>query len=193
MCTSTPRGATWDHPRVCGEQQAATMPPEQVEGSPPRVRGTGNISGDFEVILGITPACAGNRTGESAQVVVPKDHPRVCGEQKGDWRRGSGLRGSPPRVRGTGHAGKNKSANLRITPACAGNRRSSRLFFRLTQDHPRVCGEQQQGKKSSGQPGGSPPRVRGTAGFHAIVSITCGITPACAGNSPAKTRAPYSF
>ena len=49
-----------DHPRVCGEQQAATMPPAQIEGSPPRVRGTEYRRIQAGGIGRITPACAGN-------------------------------------------------------------------------------------------------------------------------------------
>ena len=32
-----------DHPRVCGEQNANSLPMKQLDGSPPRVRGTDDI------------------------------------------------------------------------------------------------------------------------------------------------------
>ncbi len=51
-----------DHPRVCGEQATWTMAAEAAEGSPPRVRGTARWRGEVELLAGITPACAGNRS-----------------------------------------------------------------------------------------------------------------------------------
>ena len=50
-----------DHPRVCGEQSANRYIPVPPEGSPPRVRGTGDLGMCSAGINGITPACAGNR------------------------------------------------------------------------------------------------------------------------------------
>jgi len=91
-----------DHPRVCGEQECAPPTSHLVEGSPPRVRGTGKkvckVSHDGR----ITPACAGNRVCQDDRRNGARDHPRVCGEQP--WPDGDkGTRqGSPPRVRGTG-------------------------------------------------------------------------------------------
>ena len=51
-----------DHPRVCGEQFAAEIASAQTEGSPPRVRGTAAANFLALIPVGITPACAGNRT-----------------------------------------------------------------------------------------------------------------------------------
>jgi len=70
-----------DHPRVCGEQHSFFNGHGTVEGSPPRMRGT---------VLGepyswpefrITPAYAGNSYVFPFKEVMPRDHPRVCGEQ----------------------------------------------------------------------------------------------------------------
>ena len=90
--------------------------------------------------------------------------------------------GSPPRVRGTVLCVFGLLLRNRITPACAGNS----IFFihpRYTlEDHPRVCGEQNNAFLNLNISGGSPPRVRGTVirshSFHAPFRIT----PACAGN-----------
>ena len=55
------KSGTRDHPRVCGEQ-VWTHPPEWCRaGSPPRVRGTDGDVYEFLRVVGITPACAGNR------------------------------------------------------------------------------------------------------------------------------------
>ena len=52
------------------------------------------------VVLGITPACAGN-TGRSGGIgPIIWDHPRVCGEYKEDDIEIALDQGSPPRVRG---------------------------------------------------------------------------------------------
>ena len=66
---------------MCGEQ-AATFPGAEVYlGSPPRVRGTGMAALMMASIMGITPACAGNRIHVYRYVRPWRDHPRVCGEQ----------------------------------------------------------------------------------------------------------------
>ena len=50
-----------DHPRGCGEQ-CVWRDGEIVEtGSPPRMRGTGEMTQDMAIDTGITPADAGNR------------------------------------------------------------------------------------------------------------------------------------
>ncbi len=50
-----------DHPRVCGEQELRKVELREVEGSPPRVRGTVHVYQLSYHHQGITPACAGNR------------------------------------------------------------------------------------------------------------------------------------
>ena len=70
----------------------------------------------------------------------------------------------------------------RITPACAGNSCTG-IFLDVNRgDHPRVCGEQLIPALRKALRIGSPPRVRGTVFFAALVSAGCRITPACAGN-----------
>ena len=49
---------------------------------------------------GITPACAGKSKASYGDVVVNKDHPRVCGEKSIGYLGILLLEGSPPRVRG---------------------------------------------------------------------------------------------
>ena len=80
------------------------------------------------------------------------------------------------------------SGCYRITPACAGNRYSCSYADGFTEDHPRVCGEQSFSILSIVRESGSPPRVRGTAGFHGLIYGFLRITPACAGNSGARQR-----
>ena len=91
--------------------------------------------------------------------------------------------GSPPRVRGKVIRRRLDVRRRRITPACAG-KSLLRFFWRcFCRDHPRVCGEKDAGPERTGKPEGSPPRVRGKAGFRLIFANGFGITPACAGKS----------
>ena len=92
-----------DHPRVCGEQPAANFADISSAGSPPRVRGTDSRGGDYFMIQGITPACAGNSGYFLGGRGDLRDHPRVCGEQYRPKLCGVDGVGSPPRVRGTVH------------------------------------------------------------------------------------------
>ena len=91
----------WDHPRVCGEQLAQLGKMQVILGSPPRVRGTGQILLRHYPKVGITPACAGNSPIPADQLVHAQDHPRVCGEQSKTYAANERYAGSPPRVRGT--------------------------------------------------------------------------------------------
>ena len=170
---------------MCGEQVSlCTRYPHRL-GSPPRVRGT-EFGAKYALNpLRITPACAGNSVLADMEKHVAMDHPRVCGEQ---WSSAAALRcllGSPPRVRGTVGESKEKLAQNRITPACAGNRLRYRCMSGMVGDHPRVCGEQRSPAHAPGQPPGSPPRVRGTGAKEVTMTDLKRITPACAGNSRA--------
>jgi len=111
-----------DHPRVCGEQDFASVEDVQAIGSPPRVRGTALPVAVDAVEGRITPACAGNSAARYAQTALQEDHPRVCGEQDCVDIRTILVEGSPPRVRGTARNLSPSPSQVRITPACAGNR-----------------------------------------------------------------------
>ena len=119
--------------------------------------------------------------------VVIGSPPRVRGTvpySSGKSRTG----GSPPRVRGTGSNYFFAALDAGITPACAGNRKSSGPQSLPLWDHPRVCGEQRHQTIPAGGAGGSPPRVRGTVDTRLVAKKPMGITPACAGNSLADRQ-----
>ena len=121
-----------DHPRVCGEQKIPETAFQEIQGSPPRVRGTAQLVRDYDLIARITPACAGNRPRESCTAQGREDHPRVCGEQVWPCGPCGPLMGSPPRVRGTAPVAVNPNPLVGITPACAGNRlKKARHFYIL--------------------------------------------------------------
>ena len=56
-------------------------------------------------------------------MVVGGDHPRLRGEQKHIKKRLERGYGSPPLARGTGFSRIDNAGAIRITPACAGNRK----------------------------------------------------------------------
>ena len=115
------------------------------------------------------------------------DHPRVCGEKDKAAEKAQHLRGSPPRVRGKEKGRRDGCDHQRITPACAGKRRSDWIIRSIYWDHPRVCGEKLAAKAGSINGMGSPPRMRGKGNFHVVTHTKVGITPACAGKREVST------
>ena len=140
-CRAKMRSGRWDHPRVCGEKLDIDSAPARHWGSPPRVRGKGNVGFTAKDKVGITPACAGKRNSGNLCLTITGDHPRVCGEKTQTGAAVVSPLGSPPRVRGKVLSLQRKKSKQRITPACAGKR--YRRFYRWSfhRDHPRVCGE----------------------------------------------------
>ena len=130
-----------DHPRVCGEKQAAVALPQPVLGSPPRMRGKACLTLIIRLLLGITPAHAGKSLPAVLKCPPTRDHPRVCGEKRRvrSWR--ALLLGSPPRMRGKVFIGQVCIAPKGITPACAGKSLRPDNNPSTSWDHPRVCGE----------------------------------------------------
>ena len=127
---------------MCGEQISPGALQLNIEGSPPRVRGTAILGDPDAAEGGITPACAGNRVFCVSFRSHAEDHPRVCGEQRAKAGKWICSAGSPPRVRGTVSTGAAGSSVSGITPACAGNRCIWHGNIDRDKDHPRVCGEQ---------------------------------------------------
>ena len=134
-------GKTRDHPRVCGEKSSLMQMDVGPLGSPPRMRGKGELPKDTKDYFGITPAYAGKRMLYARAVRRDRDHPRVCGEKCGPLRWGPEMPGSPPRVRGKGRPGRLRVWLARITPACAGKSCIACPHSFAFMDHPRVCGE----------------------------------------------------
>ena len=169
---------------MCGEKKRLAACAQTAEGSPPRMRGKAFRPAVIARWHRITPACAGKSCPLPRRTVSVRDHPRVCGEKRPDWKNEVELVGSPPRVRGKDAIQRHPSCGFGITPACAGKRRTDSKTTLSHEDHPRVCGEKvgPVGCVSGWQ--GSPPRVRGKDCGHCRLSPLYGITPACAGKSP---------
>ncbi len=179
------------HPRVCGEQLGRRGSQKPKRGSSPRVRGTGAGAPILPKRARFIPACAGNSSAGVAARNRSAVHPRVCGEQPASGGVVVLFIGSSPRVRGTDHDEEDVLIGGRFIPACAGNSRPMHRPCPGTSVHPRVCGEQEAGKASSGTATGSSPRVRGTGGLLVMQGGQPRFIPACAGNSrgqPARHR-----
>src|SRR5690606_29012335 len=96
---STPRRP--DHPRVRGARRCSHGPVSDVQGSPPRARGTHDEIPSGRGCRGITPACAGNTARPACARSIAPDHPRVRGEHAELATEFERPAGSPPRARGT--------------------------------------------------------------------------------------------
>ena len=175
--------AIWDHPRVCGEKIPSSLNWPMFLGSPPRVRGKADSANLHQPKPGITPAYAGKSTGLCEHSRQEQDHPRVCGEKSAASIWAICARGSPPRMRGKDPRFIDDDTAGGITPACAGKRPVSPIWWTPCQDHPRVCGEKSFHSLDESALPGSPPRVRGKASFFGIFCPGVRITPACAGKS----------
>ena len=151
------------HPRVCGERMGSHPRGTTTVGSSPRVRGTAVIAAVLDIHARFIPACAGNGPVGGRDRAMRSVHPRVCGERRGMESARLGMRGSSPRVRGTGQQLGQQLIGGRFIPACAGNGPHSRPSLRGRTVHPRVCGERPALRPASATGGGSSPRVRGTA------------------------------
>ena len=152
----------WDHPRVCGEHEAAFLHACGHRGSSPRMRGTQENHVSNHIAGGIIPAYAGNTRRTVPSCRPDRDHPRVCGEHfwRVAWYRAG--TGSSPRMRGTHAAVVRDVLRCGIIPAYAGNTSAVLSIGVVDRDHPRVCGEHRDGVLDSFSVGGSSPRMRGT-------------------------------
>ena len=113
----------------------------------------------------------------------PWDHPRACGEKTCEYVERDGKVGSPPRMRGKDWDMTDPDDPKMITPAHAGKSTLVTFVFSLTRDHPRACGEKQQGLLCNKLFLGSPPRMRGKVSSSPSRNAIPGITPAHAGKS----------
>ena len=111
-----------DHPRACGEKFNRIAKPFREQGSPPRMRGEGELDLGNSTHTGITPAHAGRRPADKSHRTGRWDHPRACGEKIALISPFQSDSGSPPRMRGKVYAGDWHIAVAGITPAHAGKR-----------------------------------------------------------------------
>ena len=156
-------------------------------GSPPPMRGKGR--GHYCALMqsGITPAHAGKSIALKSARNRAQDHPRPCGEKMDTATLGLQEKGSPPPMRGKGDAAIWTLCAMRITPAHAGKSALQLFCLRITQDHPRPCGEKVGHLSATRASMGSPPPMRGKGRRRVVRVEVAGITPAHAGKSYLRT------
>ena len=93
-------GLMWDHPRGCGDMVAAGDALNEIDGSPPRVRGHARTEQSSQAVPRITPAGAGTCCRSPLSGHTAGDHPRGCGDMFALVMLVAMPSGSPPRVRG---------------------------------------------------------------------------------------------
>ena len=98
--------------------------------------------------------------------------------------------GSPPRMRGKVRSASRSALRIGITPACAGKRAAHSFQAVPPWDHPRMCGEKHTKGLTRPRGGGSPPHVRGKVDVLPKIDTLIGITPACAGKRPSRSKSP---
>ena len=181
------QGSPSVHPRVCGEQFAASTPFQLPGGSSPRVRGTGWSGPHGNRISRFIPACAGNSKIRAISITRAAVHPRVCGEQDRVRARIIRNHGSSPRVRGTGRCPHTLGDLFRFIPACAGNSLVEIKSVLFKPVHPRVCGEQSLCASIAAADSGSSPRVRGTEIVGKVIQRPLTVHPRVCGEQRTAT------
>ena len=142
--------------------------------------------GQLDMVLRITPACAGSTDELYIDFEVPRDHPRLRGEHPTSASSRPGCLGSPPPARGAHQRQDRRSAVLGITPACAGSTTTGTTLMPSARDHPRLRGEHDSGATVLRDALGSPPPARGARDRRHDVDHGYRITPACAGSTLAR-------
>ena len=132
---------TSDHPRMRGEDEFQWHYIIRGQGSPPHARGRLRLCHGVDGSEGITPACAGKTAQCKLSDGGKWDHPRMRGEDVGEFDE---VRQLP-----------------RITPACAGKTVRDGFVEQHLPDHPRMRGEDVSLPKMNLLTIGSPPHARG--------------------------------
>ena len=103
---------------MCGEKYPVMDDAFIDMGSPPRMRGKVRISQRDKFFSGITPAYAGKSCSVAGADFGRWDHPRVCGEKDSLHLVAGAEKGSPPRMRGKAHDGRQVLRGLRRHLKC---------------------------------------------------------------------------
>ena len=152
-------------------------------GSSPRVRGKLSDKSFKARISGLIPACAGKTLPGPARIPQQAAHPRVCGENEPIELRALRMPGSSPRVRGKLSDPPGWLDISGLIPACAGKTFGDVGFNASRRAHPRVCGENEASRYTSGLFAGSSPRVRGKPRKPLRSRARTRLIPACAGKT----------
>ena len=105
---------------MCGENELALETCTLGVGSSPRVRGKLTESRAALDTVRLIPACAGKTSIEQLEAIHAPAHPRVCGENRGEFSAVVTAVGSSPRVRGKPAIERRLCMRRGLIPACAG-------------------------------------------------------------------------
>ena len=159
--TSPTSSRVWAHPRVGGENWSGVDAAEAPQGSSPRGRGKPGREHHQLVQAGLIPAWAG-KTAKLLRPLIPfPAHPRVGGENTLDNLHTRGIHGSSPRGRGKRSGPAMRQKRPRLIPAWAGKTWFFLPYSPRVKAHPRVGGENLEGKQRPAITAGSSPRGRG--------------------------------
>jgi hypothetical protein len=170
------------HPRLRGEHARASSRGGTTRDSPPLARGARVVALAGDVVLGLTPACAGSTSPSATPPTASRTHPRLRGEHVAPASRDRLRTDSPPLARGAPALGDGWRSVYGLTPACAGSTRTPSGRGRRGRTHPRLRGEH----PASGSPSStasSPPLARGARLHGPPRARRRGLTPACAGST----------
>ncbi len=135
----------------------------------------------------IIPAHAGQTVRARQIVGHVTDHPRACGANPETIRGRRRPGGSSPRMRGKRRASSAPTPRGRIIPAHAGQTESAEARLSWNTDHPRACGANEGGVRSSIALSGSSPRMRGKPSISQRIYSRNRIIPAHAGQTASST------
>ena len=105
-------------PAYAGKRASASPAPSVLWDHPPRVRGKACLAQRCVGLVGITPAYAGKSQFCGMLNKTNRDHPRVCGEKTACPGPYLKSKGSPPRMRGKAHDGRQVLRGLRRHLKC---------------------------------------------------------------------------
>ena len=153
-----------EHPRVCGENAMSLPTIAKARGTSPRMRGK-----LFCHRIGLTfprniPAYAGKTSLRLLTSLRRQEHPRVCGENELAGLGCLGEEGTSPRMRGKLASLQDRINHSRNIPAYAGKTVIGLWRPPPGQEHPRVCGENEQLHRMACGGVGTSPRMRGKQG-----------------------------
>ena len=141
----------------------------------------------------LIPACAGKTAWAGGRCGAGRAHPRVCGENGSFLPVTVRVGGSSPRVRGKQTGVRERAQTRGLIPACAGKTARGRRGDSASPAHPRVCGENILGSRTTAAQAGSSPRVRGKQFAACAGDPVGGLIPACAGKTRELEAVGYRF
>ena len=161
LCACSHSSFLRDHPRIRGEYLSYGASTLCHIGSPPHSRGILLSQRHTRLLVGITPAFAGNTERIWTTGTTWRDHPRIRGEYQSLRGMKASTSGSPPHSRGILFDALRIRGGAGITPAFAGNTVISEMEICVLGDHPRIRGEYRTSHNPLFPSVGSPPHSRG--------------------------------